>query len=473
MRRSLVAVAAMITPILTLGVLSATGPATASAATRTITPTFLRVASVACTPGGDCAAGGRYATAAGPSAFVLTEINGTWGAAIEVPGLAAIGVRDAKVSAVSCAPGACVGGGYYQDTARRYHAFVTTEKNGQWSREVTVFSTTKAPSRVAQVGSLSCTGPGTCAAGGGQPAFVVSEVNGRWARPRTFGAAGKTGHARVSCASAGNCTAGWGRYVVSERNGQWGSPAPVPGLASPTTKVAIASLSCTAKASCAVGGTYRTSRISSNGRRVFGAQRVFVASELNGRWGKATDLPGFAALDDQGFDGLAALRCVSAGNCVAGGNYTVPADFAGGVYEPYVAAERNGHWGNATEVPGIPPATSTLCEPDSSACVAGQVHSVSCSPGGTCAVGGWYDTTQLAGEIAFVVTYKDGQWGNVTQIPGLAAIDTAKQSSVNSVWCTPAGKCVAGGSYLISAGLAGFVAGAQNGTWGQVHPIGF
>ncbi len=261
--------------------------------------------------------------------------------------------------------------------------------------------------------------------------------------------------------------------MVSERNGHWGNPTPVPGLANLTTKVAIASLSCTSEVSCAVGGTYRTSRISRSGRRVFGPERVFVASERNGRWSKASDLPGFAALDNEGFGELAALRCVSGGNCVAGGNYLAPADFAGGVYEPYVAAERNGHWGNAIEVPGIPPATSTLCEPDSSGCVAGEVHSVSCSAGGTCAVGGWYDTTQLAGEIAFVVTYKGGQWSNVTQIPGLGALDTAKQSSVNSVWCTPAGKCVAGGSYLGSAGFAGFVDDEQNGTWGQVHTIGF
>jgi len=457
--------AAVTAPILAPGVL----PATANASARASVPTFVRVASVACTPGGDCAAGGRYGAASGPSAFVLSETKGRWGTAIEVPGLAGLSVRDAKVSAVSCARGGCVAGGYYQDAARRYHAFVTSEKNGQWSREVTVFSTTKVPSKVAQVGSLSCTGPGTCTAGGGEPAFVVSEVNGRWGRPHLFGAAGKTGHARVSCASAGNCSAGWGRYVVNERNGRWGKPMPVPGLTAPGTRVAIASLSCTSAVSCAVGGTYRTPQ---GARRRLGVQRVFVASERNGRWGKASQLPGFTALDG-GFGELAALRCVSAGNCVAGGSYIAPADFAGGVYEPYVASEQNGHWGNAVEVPGIPPATSTLCEPDSSGCVAGQVHSVACSLGGTCAAGGSYDTAQIAGDVAFVVVYKDGHWTNVTQIPGLAALDPSKHSSVNSVWCTPTGKCVAGGTYFGNASLAGFVDDEQNGSWGQVQTVGF
>lgn len=459
MRRSLIVVAVMTAPILASAVL----PAQANSAVRASVVRDAIVTSVSCAPGGDCAAGGRYFDASFRAhAFVITERNGRWGTAIEVPGLAALSPKNSNVSAVSCAPGGCVAGGYYQDAASRDHAFVANEKNGRWSRLVRIFSASKAPS-ARKVGSLSCSGPENCAAGGGRPAFVVSEVNGRWGRAHPFGAEGKGGSARVSCTSAGNCSASWTTFVASERNGRWGKPVPLPGLSALGTGADITSLSCTAAANCAVGGTYRSR----------GRTEVFVASKRNGRWGKAIEIPGFTALNKEGGGLLASVSCISAGNCVAGGSYAQPADFAGGVYEPFVASERNGHWGKAIEVPGIPPTGSTLCEPDSASCVAGQVLSASCASGGTCAAGGWYDTAAISGQVAFVVTYRNGRWGKVTQIPGLKALDTAKSSAVNSVSCTPIGKCAAGGSYSNTELQIrpAFVVDENNGTWGQAHTV--
>jgi hypothetical protein len=459
MRRILIVVAAITAPILASAVL----PATANSAVRASVVSDAVVTSVSCAPGGDCAAGGQYFDASSRAhAFVLTEKNGQWGTAIEVPGLAALNPKDANVSSVSCAPGGCAAGGYYQDAASHYHAFVTNEKNGRWSRLVRILSASNAPP-AHKVGSLSCSGPENCAAGGGRPAFVVSEVNGRWGRAHQFGAQGKNGRAKVSCTSAGNCTASWKTFVVSERNGHWGKPIALPGLSALGTRAGITSLSCTAAANCAVGGIYRSRS----------GIEVFVASKRNGRWGKAIEIPGFTALNKQGFGVLASVSCISAGNCVAGGSYAQPADFAGGVYEPFVASERNGHWGKAIEVPGIPPAGSTLCEPDSASCVAGQVLSVSCAPGGTCAVGGLYDTPAISGIVAFVSLYKNGRWTKVTQIPGLEVLDTAKSSAVNSVSCTPTGKCAAGGRYSNTELQVrpAFVVDENNGTWGQAHTV--
>jgi hypothetical protein len=460
MRRSLIVVAVMTAPILASAVL----PATANSAVRASSGSDATVTSVSCAPGGDCAAGGHYFDASFRAhAFVLTERSGRWGTAIEVPGLAALSPKNANISSVSCAPGGCAAGGYYQGPAGRYHAFVTNERNGRWGRLVTVFSASRAPSAVTEVGSLSCSGPENCAAGGGPPAFVVSEVNGRWGRPHQFGARGKNGRVKVSCTSAGNCSASWKTFVVSERNGQWGKPMAVPGLSALGTGAGITSLSCTAAANCAVGGIYRSRS----------GIEVFVASKRNGRWGKAIEIPGFTALNKARSGLLAAVSCISAGNCVAGGSYAQPADFAGGVYEPFVASERNGHWGKAIEVPGIPPAGSTLCEPDSDSCVAGQVLSVSCAAGGTCAVGGSYDTPAISGNVAFVAIYKNGRWTKVTQIPGLEALDTAKSSAVNSVSCTPTGKCAAGGRYSNTELQIrpAFVADENNGTWDQAHTV--
>jgi hypothetical protein len=469
MRRSLMVVAALTAPILASAVLSATAnsavlEATANSAVQASLASDAAVKSVSCARDGDCAAGGQYVDASGNHAlaFVLTERNGQWGAGIEVPGLAALSPRSATINSVSCTLGGCAAGGTYQGPAGRRHAFVTNEKNGRWSRLVTVFSARTAPSALAAVGSVSCSGPANCAAGGGMPAFVVSEVNGRWGRAHQFGATGQNSRAEVSCTSAGNCSASWKAFVARERNGRWGKPMAVPGLSALGTRDGITSLSCTAAANCAVGGTYDSRH----------GLEVFVASERNGRWVRAIEIPGFTALNQEGYGLLASVSCVSAGNCVAGGTYAQPADFAGGVYEPFVASERNGRWGKAIEVPGIPPAGSTLCEPDSASCVAGQVSSVSCAPGGTCAVGGWFDTPAISGTVAFVATYKNGHWANATQVPGLAALDTAKNSAVRSVSCTLTGKCAGGGSYSNLGGqLPAFVVDENNGTWGQAQTV--
>src|SRR6266699_1513833 len=61
--------------------------------------------SVSCASAGNCSAGGTYAD--GPDsaqAFVAGEVNGTWHAAREVPGTAALNQGSAaQVSSVSCA----------------------------------------------------------------------------------------------------------------------------------------------------------------------------------------------------------------------------------------------------------------------------------------------------------------------------------------------------------------------------------
>lgn len=470
MRRNLLVAAATVTALITSAVTpamanSAAPPAMASPAVRASAGSTAIVTSVSCASAGNCAAGGSYLDASFHAhGFVLTEQNGRWSRAIEVPGLAALRPRYASINAVSCAPaGGCAAGGYYsQGTSLRYHAFVTNEQNGRWSRLTTVFSATTVPSDIIGVGSVSCPARGSCVAGGGTQPFRVSEVHGRWGRAVRLPAKDKHGNVVVSCASAGNCAAGWDRFVVRERSGRWGKPAPVPSLAALGKGATITSVSCTAAGNCAVGGDYV---------RASGAAEVFVADERRGRWGKAIEVPGFTALNQEGSSDLAAVSCISAGNCVAGGDYAAPADFAGGVFEAFVAVERNGRWGKAFEVPGIPPPRTGVCQPESNSCVAGQVLSVSCARGGRCAVGGWYDTTQIVGQVAFVASYANGRWSKVMQIPGLTSRGAAKSSQVSSVSCTRSGSCAAGGIYA-QFGPA-FVVDEQNGSWGQAQRVRF
>src|SRR5262249_20189088 len=83
---------------------------------------------------GKCGAGpsgGRRAAGSG-QAFVVNETSGTWGAAEEVPGTAALNTgRNAEVDSVSCASaGRCSAGGDFTQKAGkqgRTQAFVVSE----------------------------------------------------------------------------------------------------------------------------------------------------------------------------------------------------------------------------------------------------------------------------------------------------------------------------------------------------------
>ena len=177
----------------------------------------------------------RDSTPTAPSngqAFVVSETNGTWGTAMEVPGTAALNTGgSAEILSVSCASaGNCSAGGNYDRRLRRssMQAFVVSETNGTWGTAQEVPGTAALNTGgAAEIASVSCASAGNCSAGGdyldssgNQQAFVVNETNGTWGTaeevPGT--AALNTGGIAqirsVSCASAGNCSAG-GNYIGS------------------------------------------------------------------------------------------------------------------------------------------------------------------------------------------------------------------------------------------------------------------
>ncbi|MHB1434259.1 MAG: hypothetical protein ACYCVZ_19345, partial [Streptosporangiaceae bacterium] len=188
----------------------------------------------------------------------------------------------------------------------------------------------------------------------------------------------------VSCGAPNNCTAGGsypvhGRlqgFVVSERNGHWRRAIEVPGLAAlnkgayPGNGAIVNVLSCTAAGNCAAGGSYLDQRKHLQG---------FVVSERNGRWGRAIEVPGLAALE-HGRQGIVnSLSCTSAGNCATGGWYVD----GRGHYQGFVASERSGRWVRAIEVPGLAALNTGG---------GAQVQSVSCGSAGNCAAVGYYTT---------------------------------------------------------------------------------
>jgi len=141
---------------------------------------------VSCASAGNCVVGGYYLDGShNLQAFVVGETNGTWRKAIEVPGLGALNKGGfAQVWSVSCASvGNCAAGGVYVDGHAHGQAFVVSETNGTWRTAIEVpGSATLNKGGWARITSVSCRSAGKCAAGalytdvsGHQQGFVVSQ----------------------------------------------------------------------------------------------------------------------------------------------------------------------------------------------------------------------------------------------------------------------------------------------------------
>jgi hypothetical protein len=430
------------------------------------------VSSVSCGSAGNCSAGGSYLDGPdGPGnyqAFVVSERNGTWRKAIEVPGSGMLNKGGAaRVDSVSCASaGTCSAGGTYNDGSGHQQAFVVSEQNGTWRTAIEVpGSGMLNKGGYARVDSVSCASAGNCGAGGfyedlGNPghfqAFVVSERNGTWRKAievpgsgmlNKGGAAGVTS---VSCASAGNCAAGGfyehssvslQAFVVSERNGTWGTARQVPGSGALNAggSASVKSVSCPSAGNCAAGGYYF------DGSWHY---QAFVVSEQNGTWLKAVEVPGSGALNTNGDARVESVSCASAGNCVASGSYNAIPPGSGTDQQAFVVSERSGTWRKAIKVPG-----SGILNRGGQA----SAESVSCASAGNCAAGGYYNDGS-GHQQAFVVSENNGTWRTAIEVPGSGALNTGgcplrcARGGVSSVSCASAGNCAAGGTYTDSFG---------------------
>jgi hypothetical protein len=85
--------------------------------------------------------------------------------------------------------------------------------------------------------------------------------------------------------------------------------------------------------------------------------------------------------------------------------------------------------------------------------------SISCTTSGNCAAGGYYETSTGI-MMPFVINKTGGIWGQATAVPGLASL-TVGGSAVESVSCSSARTCVAGGYYRRQA----MVANEFGGVW--------
>jgi hypothetical protein len=269
--------------------------------TRVLNTKGAEVLSVSCTSAGNCAAGGYYEGSFPlEQAFVVNETNGSWGTAQAVPGMAALGGEGSGVNSVSCASaGNCAAAGRYQDSSGGGKAFVVDETRGFWGAAQEVPGLAALNTRGnAGVYSVSCSSPGNCAAGGyyqessgPRQAFVADETEGSWGAAQevpgsaALNARGNAGVYSVSCSSPGNCAAGGDyedssadsqAFVVDETAGSWRTAQEVPGTpalnAGPANlyNATVRSVSCSSPGNCAaVGYLEEPSR-----------QMAFVANEM-------------------------------------------------------------------------------------------------------------------------------------------------------------------------------------------------
>jgi len=242
----------------------------------------------------------------------------------------------------------------------------------------------------------------------------------------------------VSCASAGNCSAGGSytdsygftgqqAFVVSEVNGTWGTAQEVAANLNSVPLGSVYSVSCASAGNCSAGGYYN----GSNG------QQPFVVSQVNGTWGTAVEVPGLGALSANGPSWVTSVSCASVGNCSAGGYYK-----GSNGQQAFVVSQVNGTWGTAVEVPG-----SGALNVNGGA----KITSVSCASPGNCSAGGYYTDSSYE-QQAFVVSQVNGAWGTAMEAPGTPALNPFGSANILSVSCGSAGNCGAGGYYHDSSG---------------------
>jgi Bacterial Ig-like domain (group 3) len=357
-------------------------------------------AQISCASPGDCTAvGDYYAGGEDEQGFVDSQSNGTWAVAQEVPGVTDLAKGEhSLLESVSCASaGNCSAGGTYT-TAASGSAFLVDETGGTWGSAVEV--------------------PGLASLAGGVTNAEVTSV---------------------SCGSAGNCSAAGyffgktnGAFVVNEADGTWGNAEAVPGLAALDSgnDAALTSISCASAGNCSAGGHYSDTY----GSRSAPAVQAFVVDETDGSWGDAEEVPGTAALTTDHFAETTSVSCASAGNCAAGGIYWISATSS----QDFVADETAGTWGTAITVPGL-----TALNPGHA-----DLNSISCGSAGNCAVGGSLGGGGGGGGGgAYVADETNGSWGAAEGVPGSAALGVGNGVALASVSCASAGYCSAGGAY--------------------------
>ncbi len=336
------------------------------------------------------------------------------------------------------------------------------------------------PQRVGAIGtinSIDCTSGGNCTAVGNledpsspKVLFAVTEKNGVWGSAR--GVPGVTAllgnhdpfgsqFRDLSCPSAGNCGAG-GYYapgvstiqalVASETKGTWGKAQAVKGLAKLNVghDAEIDSIACATPGNCSAGGFYTVKT-----KDILADTDVFVVNERNGVWGKAEEIPGTAKLNSFNNAQVEQIACPSPGDCTAVGYYST-SETSSNVFS---VTEKNGTWGKAQAVPGIPAGEHVV------------ITRIVCHSANNCTGAGTFSTGTIGVFSPFAINEVNGKWGKITALAGVSASGAGDQQ-VLSLSCPTPGDCTAAGNFRPPSGPdQPFVVAETNGVWGTAQPI--
>jgi hypothetical protein len=414
----------------------------------------------------------------------LASENANWGTGVELaPPANAAEDPEASLWHLSCpSAGNCTAVGSYdmppehKEEPPREQGELLSETDGRWEPAVEArMPANAAPDPLVERfgdGALSCPSEGNCTAvgqytdsAGHEQGFLLNETAGTWGTaveaplPANVGPKPQVVLDRLSCPSAGNCTAvgnytepsrnGWQGFLVSETAGTW-SAAIVPSLPANASlnqeeRMEIGGISCTSVGNCTAMGNYTDRSGDLDG---------FLWTETAGVWGTAVEetLPANAAPDplvERYAEG--GLSCPSAGNCTAVSDYTDSA----GDNEGLILSETSGTWGTGVEA--IVPA-GARSETDA------NLHEVQCASAGNCTAFGVFSNSEEHDGAFWTETA--GTWGTGVRRP-LPAGAEPQLVIEGSLSCPSAGDCSYVGDWKPNEFVSRALLATENdGTWG-------
>jgi hypothetical protein len=379
--------------------------------------------SVWCISAGNCVAVGSYTQANGAQqGLLLSEVRGIWqGDQLATLPSDAAGNPRVDLNHLYCSAGpSCVAVGDYVNGAGSQQAMVLTEHNGVWS------AATRVPLPTGAIAG----------------AQQLAELNALW------------------CASASQCVAA-GDYTdnqahqqgltITETNGRWGqgSTTPVPTNAAPDPQVTLTALDCRSASACDVAGIYNNQD---------GNQEVEILVGAATHWGSGeANLPGDAALAAQQVQ-INSLACGDSSNCVGAGAFI---DDTGDEQPLILLADGSSF---STVAATMPANADTASNPDA------QLTSVFCAGSGNCSMVGDYNDAS-SNQQGMMLTETDHRFAPATELSLPTDADQSSaganpQVTLNGLWCSSAGHCVAGGAYTnVSQAEVPLVSSETNGTW--------
>ena len=312
-----------------------------------------------------------------------------------------------RVQAFDCiSVGNCVAAGFFLILNTSFDAvyqgtFLAVQTNGVWANPVEL---TVPQGSGATVSSVSCGSAGNCVVTGRydstpeepyDPAFrpfVVTTANGVPSVAATIpGISNLAVTTSIDCASAGNCTvAGFSSFAAGTTsiftstlaNGTWSNATPISGASTTLDLSQVwqwyqvpntlsTQLSCPSVDNCTISGTIRNA---SN------VDKTYIASQSNGAWSTAAEVPGISSVGNGTASSLTSMDCPTVSDCVATGYVKTATAVNGGYFQPYVVVKSGGTWGNATTIQGLDSSVFSATE--------GAASFVSCASAGECTVAG-------------------------------------------------------------------------------------